>query len=106
LRRRENAAFRVIAIQSFGQFRSTIPPILKSLKEPVLQRATLEAVAYRGATEIYSQTVREEFRLGAASTVQKALQSLDSKDILDLYKGNYFFIDPLFAHWIRRKATN
>jgi len=70
------------------------------------QRATLQAVAYRGATEIYSQTVREEFRLGAASTVQKALQSLDSKDILDLYKGNYFFIDPLFAHWIRRKGTN
>jgi hypothetical protein len=70
------------------------------------QRATLQAVAYRGATEIYSQTVGEEFRLGAASTVQKALQSLDSKDILDQYKGNYFFIDPLFAHWIRRKGTN
>jgi hypothetical protein len=70
------------------------------------QRATLQAVAYRGATEIYSQNVREEFRLGAASTVQKALQSLDSKDILDQYKGNYFFIDPLFAHWIRRKGTN
>src|ERR1700733_12219313 len=30
----------------------------------------------------------------------------DSKDILDLYKGNYFFIDPLLAHWIRRKGTN
>jgi hypothetical protein len=72
----------------------------------VRQRATLQAIAYRGATEIYSQTVREEFRLGAASTVQKALQSLDSKDILDRYKGNYFFIDPLFAHWIRRRSTN
>lgn len=70
------------------------------------QRATLQAVAYRGATEIYSQTVREEFRMGAASTVQKALQSLNSKDILDLYKGNYFFIDPLFAHWIRRRGTS
>jgi hypothetical protein len=44
--------------------------------------------------------------MGAASTVQKALHALDSKDILDLYKGNYFFIDPLFAHWIRRKGTN
>ena len=70
------------------------------------QRATLQAIANRGAIEIYSQAVREEFRLGAASTVQKALQSLDSKDILDLYKGNYFFIDPLFALWIKRRATN
>jgi hypothetical protein len=70
------------------------------------QRATLQAIAYRGAAEIYSEAVREEFRLGAASTVQKALQSLDSKDVLDVYKGNYFFIDPLFAHWIRRRGTS
>jgi len=69
------------------------------------QRATLQAIANRGAAEIYSQAVREEFRLGAASTVQKALQSLDTKDILDLYKGNYFFIDPLFALWIKRKGS-
>ena len=68
------------------------------------QRATLQAISTRGAAEIYSQGVRDEFRLGAASTVQKALQSLDSKDVLDLYKGVYFFIDPLFAHWIRRKG--
>jgi hypothetical protein len=60
------------------------------------QRAALQAIAYRGASEIYSQGVREEFRLGPASSVQKALQSLDSRDILDRYKGNYFFLDPLF----------
>jgi hypothetical protein len=29
----KNAAFRVIAIQFLGQLRSTIPPILESLKE-------------------------------------------------------------------------
>ena len=69
------------------------------------QRATLQAIAYRGVTEIYSQSVRQEFRLGAASTVQKALESLDSKDVLDVYKGRYFFIDPLFAYWIRKKGT-
>ncbi len=66
------------------------------------QRAALEAIAYRGAAEIYSQAVRQEFHLGAASTVQKALEMLESKDILDVYKGSYFFIDPLFAHWIRK----
>jgi hypothetical protein len=66
------------------------------------QRAVLQAIAYRGASEIYPQGVREEF-LGPASSVQKALQSLDSRDILFRYKGNYFFLDPLFPCWIRKK---
>lgn len=69
------------------------------------QRAALQAVARRGASEIYSQAVRSEYRLGAASTVQRALQSLDSKDILDRYKEQYFFLDPLFPYWIRSKAA-
>jgi hypothetical protein len=72
---------------------------------PARQRAALQALAHRGAAEIYSQTVREEFRLGAASTVQKALQSLDSQDVLDRYRGNYFFLDPLLPYWIRTKAS-
>jgi uncharacterized protein len=69
------------------------------------QKAALQAVAERGASDIYAQTVRSEFRLGPASTVQKALQSLDSKDILDRYQDRYFFVDPLFPCWIRRKAS-
>jgi hypothetical protein len=69
------------------------------------QRAALQAIAYRGASEIYSQGVREEFRLGPASSVQKALQSLDARDILDRYKSNYFFLDPLFPCWIRKKGA-
>jgi hypothetical protein len=69
------------------------------------QRAALQAIACRGDSEIYSQGVREEFRLGPASTVQKALHSLDARDILDRYKGNYFFLDPLFPFWIRKKGA-
>lgn len=69
------------------------------------QRAVLQALAQRGTSAIYSQAVRSEFRLGPASTVQKALQSLDSKDILDRYKEAYFFLDPLFPHWIRKKVA-
>lgn len=68
------------------------------------QRAVLQALAQRGTAEIYSQAVRSEFRLGPASTVQKAIQSLDSKDILDRYKDAYFFLDPLFPHWIRKRV--
>lgn len=68
------------------------------------QRAALQALAARGPADMYSQTLREEFRLGPASTVQKAFQSLDAKDILDRYKGDYFFLDPLFPLWIKKRA--
>ena len=61
------------------------------------QRATFQALAARGHSEICSQALREEFRLGPASRVQEAFQSPDAKDILDRYKGDYFFLDPLFA---------
>ena|SRR5215469_12990049 len=61
------------------------------------QRGTLQALAELGPGEIYSQAIRSEYRLGAASTVQKALQALDSRDILDRYKDRYFFLDPLFG---------
>jgi len=66
------------------------------------QRAVLQALSHRGPADLHSQAGREEYRLGAASTVQKALQSLDSQDILDRYHGAYFFVDPLFATWIRK----
>ncbi|HKD86024.1 MAG TPA: hypothetical protein VKB58_14820 [Terriglobales bacterium] len=69
------------------------------------QRATLQALATRGPAQIYSQTVREEFRLGPASTVQKSLQSLDSRDVIDRYKGEYFFLDPLLPYWIRKRTS-
>jgi hypothetical protein len=69
------------------------------------QRAALQAFAFRGVGNIYSQEVREKFRLGPASSVQKALQSLDSQDVLDRYRSNYFFLDPLFPYWIRRRGA-
>jgi hypothetical protein len=69
------------------------------------QRATLQALAQRGASDIYSQAVRTEFRLGPASSVQRALHSLDARDILDRYENRYFFVDPLFPCWIRKKAA-
>lgn len=67
---------------------------------PSSQRAILQALAARGATEIYSEAVREEYRLGPKSSVQWALQLLDDQEILDQYRDLYFFVDPLFAIWI------
>lgn len=69
------------------------------------QRAALQALAARGSADLYSQTLREEFRLGPASTLQKSFHSLDAKDILDRYKGDYFFLDPLFPLWIKKRSS-
>ena len=66
------------------------------------QRAVLQALSQKGPADLHSQAGREQYRLGPASTVQKALQALDSQDILDRYHGHYFFVDPLFANWVRR----
>jgi hypothetical protein len=66
------------------------------------QRAVLQALSQRGPSDLLSQSYRDQYRLGAASSVQKALHSLDSQDILDRYHGQYFFLDPLLAHWVRR----
>jgi hypothetical protein len=30
-----------------------------------------------------------------------ALASLDGQDLIDQYKGSYFFVDSIFAVWIR-----
>ncbi len=69
------------------------------------QRAVLQALAERGAEALYSEAVRREHDLGPASTVQKALQSLDAQDIIDRYEDRYFFLDPLFAVWVRERMA-
>ncbi len=66
------------------------------------QRAVLQALGQLDSSQIYSQSVRTEFRLGPASTVQRAIEALNSKGILDRYRGQYFFLDPLFPPWIRK----
>jgi hypothetical protein len=69
---------------------------------PTRQRAVLHALAERGPDELLSQAVREGHGLGPPSSVQRALQALTGKDVLDRYQGKYFFLDPLFRHWIRK----
>lgn len=69
------------------------------------QRAVLMALAERGVRALYSEAVRQVHGLGPASTVQKALQSLDAQDIIDRYQRQYFFLDPLFAFWVRDRMT-
>lgn len=69
------------------------------------QRAVLQALAARGAAQLYSEPVRQEHHLGAASTVQRALESLESQDVIGRYEDAYFFLDPLFAEWVRERIA-
>lgn len=65
------------------------------------QRVVLQALAVGGPEELLSQAVRQRFRMGPASSVQKALQALMAHDLVDRYLGRYFFLDPLQALWVR-----
>lgn len=67
------------------------------------QRVVLQALAARGAEALYSESVRQEHSLGPASSVQKALAALESQDIIGRYQAAYFFLDPLFAEWVRER---
>ena len=64
------------------------------------QRGLLLTVAKQGSGKLLSADVRTRWRLGSASTVQRALEALQAKDILDFYEKHYFFLDPLFGRWV------
>jgi hypothetical protein len=72
---------------------------------PARQRAVLRVIGQRGPDDLFSQSVRGGFQLGPGSSVQRALQALLGKDILDRYQKRFFFLDPLFKHWIQRGAA-
>ena len=65
------------------------------------QRSVLLALATRGSGELLAQSVRVRFDMGPASSVQKALQALMARDVIDRYQGRYFFLDPLQGLWLR-----
>ncbi len=51
---------------------------------------------------IQSEEIRRQFRLGASSTVQRALQLLRDRDLIDREADTYFFLEPLFGLWIQK----
>jgi hypothetical protein len=69
------------------------------------QRTLLLALATRGPDELLSQAVRMRFEMGPASSVQKAIQSLMARDVIDRYQGRYFFLDPLQKLWLQRQSA-
>lgn len=70
---------------------------------PTRQRALLRAVASGTASGLLSTAVREVNRLGPASSVAQALESLTrSKEILRPVEGGHAFADVFFKLWVLR----
>jgi len=67
----------------------------------IRQRQALKALAKTLADEqIYSHEYLQKHNLGPASTLQRTLQSLRDKDLVDKEKGEYSIIDVFFKKWI------
>jgi CheY-like chemotaxis protein len=92
---------------------------LRSMLQMAVERDGLEVVAVAGVKDALSRIAEENFDIllsdlhmphaGDGFTVVSAMhhthpQALDSRDILDRYKGIYFFLDPLFPAGLERRV--
>ncbi|MFO7914230.1 MAG: ATP-binding protein [Candidatus Krumholzibacteriales bacterium] len=67
----------------------------------VQQKQVLIALAKAGKQEqILASDFRAEYNLGAASSVQRTVESLLDKDLIDKTNGAYSIIDVIFKKWI------
>ena len=69
------------------------------------QRNLLVALVEWGGRNIYSEEYRRRAGLGPATTVQRAIQTLIDRELVDLEPtGAYAIKERFFAEWIRRRV--
>ena len=66
----------------------------------IRQRAVLRALTV-APDRILHEAVRTRYGLGAASTVQRALELLQRQELIARERQGYIFLDPFLAAWIR-----
>src|SRR2546423_2158935 len=70
------------------------------------QRSLLVALVEWGGRHSYSEDYRRHANLGAATTVQRALQTLIERELVDLdADGVYRIKERVFEEWIRRRVV-
>jgi hypothetical protein len=70
------------------------------------QRSLLVALVEWGGKNIYSEEFRRHANLGAATTVQRAVQTLIERELVDLdTNGVYRIKERFFEEWIRRRIV-
>jgi len=67
------------------------------------QKHPLIAMGLEPKAKIFSAQFLSEYHLGSPSSVQKALQNLIEKDLLDRENDHFVFQDPFFALWLQKK---
>lgn len=67
------------------------------------QKHLLIALGLELQAKVFSSQFLAKYHLGAPSSVQKALQTLIEKDLLDWENDHFVFQDPLFALWLQKK---
>ncbi|MBS1268600.1 MAG: hypothetical protein MAG458_01331 [Nitrosopumilus sp.] len=66
------------------------------------QRALLHAMAISDEKNIFSTDFREKYRLGASSTVARAVEYLEKKGLIEKDSSDYVISDAFFQEWIKR----
>ncbi len=66
------------------------------------QRALLHAMAISDEKTIFSTDFREKYRLGASSTVARAVEYLEEKGLVGKDRNDYVISDAFFQEWIKR----
>ena len=70
------------------------------------QRNLLVALVEWGGRNIYSEDYRRRANLGAATTVQRAVQTLIDRELVDMDStGAYVIKERFFEEWIRRRIV-
>jgi hypothetical protein len=70
------------------------------------QRSLLAALVETGGKNIYSESYRRRANLGPATTVQRAVQTLIERELVDLEPdGTYRIKERFFEEWIRRRIV-
>ncbi len=65
------------------------------------QKKALVALSLAGKDEkVYSSEFLNRFNLGSASSFQRVMQSLISKDLITKESGSYFIVDVFFKKWL------
>jgi hypothetical protein len=81
-------------------------PVIHTLwnELPAHQQDVLRVVAL-GARQLYSTTTRDRYGLPAASSVQRAVETLLGRGLLVRADDDLAFDSPFIASWVRREAA-
>ena len=61
----------------------------------------LKAVCH-GAQNLHSKESIKKYSLGTTATVQRSIQALLQKDVIDLMRKEVMMVDPAFTWWFKR----